>query len=128
VELRDDEICAKSVQNSPLLPLEGLSSGEQDRFTLEIFLQLARFSAITTPTVLILDQSRFPSLDKAGLNYLLRSLSREELPFQVVVSLYSWPADLDWSCWRVWSLKGASLSDTPVEIQAGFHTSEDLTN
>jgi len=88
---------------------EKLGGAEQQFVILDIFLRLAEFSARTTPTILILNQHAFCSMDKNNLPRLLKMLLDFNLQCQLVVTLYYLPKNLSskgWSAWRLHESKG----------------------
>lgn len=93
-----------------------ISSGERQLLLLDIILRAARFSGETTPTILILEQNFFHTLDKDNQNYLLRKLAEFDGPFQLIVTMYSWPAPLWADGWRVWQLKKCAPKGGEIEV------------
>ena len=95
---------------------EHLGSAEQQFVILDIFLRLAEFSARFAPTVVILNQHAFGSMDEKNLPRLLKMLGELDLQCQIIVSLYAWPKNLSVENWAIWHLDGKSCGETPVII------------
>jgi len=93
-----------------------LSGAEQQFAILDIFLRLAEFSARFAPTIIILNQHAFPSMDERNLPQLLKKLSKFDLKSQLIVPLYFWPDTLLHEDWRIWLLHQDS-NRSPVTIQ-----------
>lgn len=93
-----------------------LGGAEQQFVVLDLFLRLAEFSARFTPTILILNQAAFPSLDRENLPKLLKKLSELDLQCQLIVPLHIWPKDLSPEGWSIWHLHEQSNRD-PVTIR-----------
>jgi hypothetical protein len=91
-----------------------LSSSEQDFVLVDLYLRLAEYCARYTPTILLLSQHAFATLDKENLPRLLKTIVNADFQFQVIVSLFHWPAELDFDSWKVWHLEGKSDGSDPV--------------
>lgn len=81
--------------NAPILPYASLSSGEQQRFIVEVYLRLAEYSAMFAPTILILDQHGFTTIDNEGIRTIVKLIARAKDHYQVFLTLFCWPNDLD---------------------------------
>jgi hypothetical protein len=95
-----------------------LSNGERQLLLLDVILRSARFSGETTPTILIIEQNFFHTLDPDNQKHLFRKLAESDGPYQLIVTMYSWPKPLDYEGWRVWELVKSNKSGGDVEIKA----------
>ena len=102
-----------------------LSSSEQQIPVVDLYLRLAEFCARYAPTTLILSQHVFASFDKHNLPRLLKTLAEADFKFQIIVSLFRWPDDLDFDSWTVWQLEGTA--DGPDSVLAK-RLPEQITN
>lgn len=85
-EVRNDsELYLKFKNNNDFKPLGVLSSGEQNRFVLDMAIKIAKHTAKLKSTVLAIDKSHIYSLDKGGWKVFLEWADKNKLPFQVVV-------------------------------------------
>lgn len=105
-----------------------LSSAERQLLLLDIILRSARFSGETTPTILIIEQNFFHTLDIGNQNHLLQKLAEFDWPFQLIVTMYSWPTSLQTDGWRVWQLEKCSPTSRAVEIKAWIPPDEAVTS
>lgn len=84
---------------------------------LDVFIRLSEFSAMFAPTILILNQHAFPSLDRVNLPRVIARLGELELNSQIVVALYSWASITPDLVWRYWHLDNHKSDRGPVEIK-----------
>lgn len=95
-----------------------LSGAEAQLVILDVFLRLAEYSAKFSPTILILNQHSFPSLDDSNLPMILKKLGELDLQCQLIVPLYIWPTDNPFKNWAVWHLS-ADSDHGSVKINEG---------
>ena len=114
------------VNNSPLYWSYGqLGGGERQFVLLDIALRLAEYSAKFSPTILILNQFTFHSMDVANLQWILVTLGKLDLQCQLIVPLYWWGDALPQEKWAIWHLRGDS-DRGPVTIHEGEPESQKL--
>jgi hypothetical protein len=94
-----------------------LGEGERQMVILDVFIRLSEFSAMFAPTILILNQHAFPSLDRVNLPRVIARLGELELNSQIVVALYSWASIKPDLVWRYWHLDNHKSDRGPVEIK-----------
>ena len=99
-----EELLWRVNERNPFFCFGSLGAGEQHFVVLDIFLRLAEFSARFTPTILILNQQAFASMDQDNLLKLLKKLSELELQCQLIVPMHCWPKDLSQEVWSIWHL------------------------
>jgi DNA repair exonuclease SbcCD ATPase subunit len=87
------------------LAYQQLSAGEQQLVNLDIALNLAKFHSQLRPTILILEQSAFPTLDKDNLEKLLKTLCDKSWPFQTIVTFHKFNQELAPQNTSVWQLR-----------------------
>lgn len=108
------------VNSSPLYwSFEQLGGGEQQFVLLDIILRLAEYSAKFSPTILIVNQHTFPSMDPANVLLILEQLGKIELQCQLIVPLYYWRDAIPKENWAIWHLRSNS-DHGPVTIHEGL--------
>lgn len=108
------------LNDSPLYwSFEQLGGAGKQFVIFDIFLRLAEYSAKFSPTILILNQYSFPSMDAKNLPLILKTLGALELECQLIVPLYTWPENPPLENWAVWHLRSDS-DRGPVTIHEGM--------
>lgn len=108
------------VNNSALYWSFGqLGGGERQFVILDIILRLAEYSAKFSPTILILNQYTFHSMDQGNLLWILEKLGKLELQCQLIVPLYYWRDAIPQENWAIRHLRSDS-DHGPVTIHEGL--------
>jgi hypothetical protein len=110
----DGDVLQGKSYGGDFFDFEQLSSSEQDFVLVDLYLRLAEYCARYTPTILILGQHAFSTLDDHNLPRLLETIAKADFSFQVVVSLFRWPREMDFDSWTIWQLEEASDGDGSV--------------
>ncbi|MCK4517904.1 hypothetical protein KAT92_03950, partial [Candidatus Babeliales bacterium] len=112
-EIRDDsELYLMIRGNDDFYSLGVLSSGEQNRFVLDMAIKIAMYSAKVKPTVLTIDQSHIISLDQKGWAFFLEWVEKAMLPFQVVVDRNYRPSEGNLSHAMCYDVIGTDMAVT----------------
>jgi hypothetical protein len=117
VEIRGEEVGWKVGNDTHYWAFENLGSGKSQLVLIDLFLRVAEFCAQFAPTVLILNQHGFPSLDEDNLNLVIEQLRQASLQSQLVVPLFSWGKVRSFDGWRTWHLHEVAKDDGPVEVR-----------
>lgn len=93
-EIRNDsDLYLKIRKDDGFHSLGVLSSGELHRFTLDMMIRIAKYSAKYRPTVLAIDHPKISSFDSVGWAHFLEWIDNSGLPFQVVVDMWGAPSE-----------------------------------
>ncbi|MBU3932325.1 MAG: hypothetical protein ABIK91_03645 [Pseudomonadota bacterium] len=113
-EIQDDSELYLKISGDDFYPLGVLSSGQQNRFVLDVAIKIALYSAKVKPTVLTIDQSRIISLDQEGWATFLEWVERRGimLPFQVVVDRNYRPSEGNLSHAMCYDVIGTDMAVT----------------
>lgn len=99
-------------QSGPFASFYDYSGGVKQRILLELCIKIATFYAKFKPTILIIENSNFGTVDDAGLNALLKIIKNEEPDFQFFFTSFIKPGKLITDGYSVWELKVNTSGDS----------------
>lgn len=118
VQVHGDEVRWKVGNDTQYFAFEQLGGGRSQLVLVDLFVRVAEFCARFAPTILILNQHGFPSLDVNNLNLVIDQLRQAPLQCQLVMPLFIWQAVRDFEGWRTWHLVEVAGENGPVEVRA----------
>lgn len=96
LDVNNDELSVRLLGRNRYYSFDSLSSGEQYRVLLEMALQLSIFYSKINSTILVIDQKAFPSMDSAGYNYLIKTVTYNNFDFQFILATYYVETEIVW--------------------------------
>lgn len=119
-----DEACFLMDYDTQESLISTASGAEWEFFLLECAFHKANIFSKVAPTIMIIEQKYFSSLDKYFFNILLKAI--KELEIQVFLILHALKPDLDYSSFDGWELYRDVDYDRKLPVKARMFNSEDI--
>lgn len=113
----DGVLEARTAYDHPYLPVMSLSRGEKSRFAIDVAIRAASYAARVGPTVLLVADSTFGSLDSRGWAALFEWVEHTKPPFQTVIDLAGAPCDGDLNHALCYEVLGDDMEISGFELK-----------